>query len=196
MRNRLLITLLLLVLLPIAAEAAPPRPRPFSGCGVLALKPDPGSDRVTVTLYDEPGLARIAELEGSALPRLAGSGAEPLLAVSARKGGWTRLYYDDAGREGWLDQARAWSYLPWREFLPGRPVRVLPGMKKGYYVLRSEPAEGSAEQGVLLRDQTVRVLQVQGDWARLQAPSGWFRWRDGDGRLTVSLPELEVIEKR
>lgn len=170
-----------------SAQAAPPRPRPYSGCGVLALVPEPGEGRGTLPVYQEPGLFRMAELAPSALPRLSGNDREPLLAVSARRGGWTRLAYDDAGREGWVEQARAWRYLSWPEFLPGRSLRVLPGLKKGLYLLRSEPREGAAEAGGVARDQEVRVLQVDGDWVRLQAPAGWFRWRDADGRLTVSL---------
>jgi hypothetical protein len=196
MRRLLLITLMTSVLCAGAAHSAPPRPRPYSGCGVLALKPDPGSERVTLAFYDEPGVARLTELDGASLPRLAGSGPEPLVAVSARKGGWTRLAYDDAGREGWIEQARAWDYLSWREYLPGRRLRILPGMKKGLYALRSEPREDGADRGSLERDQTVQVLQVEGDWARLRAPAGWFRWRDGDGRLTVSLQEPGGTEKR
>ncbi|OGU06420.1 MAG: hypothetical protein A2075_07655 [Geobacteraceae bacterium GWC2_58_44] len=191
MRRRRLVTFLLLVLCAAAAHAAPAGPRPYSGCGVVALKGDPGAGAPLLVLYHEPGLLRVAELAGPSLPRLAGSDAEPLLAVSARKGGWTRLAYDDAGREGWIEQPRAWEYLPWREFLPGRLVRILPGMKKGFYVLRSGPAEGAPASGVLTRDQTVRVLQVEEEWARLQSPAGWFRWRDGDGRLTLSLQDPE-----
>ena len=196
MRRSLLVALLLIFLSAAAAHPAPPRPRPYSGCGAVWLRPDPGADKITVTLYQEPGLLRIAEVEGSALPRLAGSAAEPLVAVSARRGGWIRVAYDDAGREAWIDQPRAWGYRDWQEFLPGRLVQILPGMKKGYYGLRSEPGDAGSPRGTLARDQAVRVLQVEDDWARLQAPAGWFRWRDGDGRLTVSLPDGEGIEKR
>ena len=181
------ILLVLLVLLTVAAQAAPPRPRPYSGCGVLALSPEPGADRVPLVVYQEPGVARLAELDGSALSRLAGDGRQPLVAVSARRGRWTRLVYDEAGREGWIDQARAWQYLSWQEYLPGRWLRILPGMKKDGYALRSGPGAPGPEVGNLSRDQAVRVLQVENDWVRLQAPAGWFRWRDGDGRITVSL---------
>lgn len=189
----LFITLLLLIFCTSAALAAPPRPRPYSGCGVLMLKPDPTTEKSRIVLYQEPGLLRVAELEPSLLPRLAGSPVEPLLAVSARRGGWTRIAYDDAGREGWIEQPRAWEYLTWQEFLPGRLLRILPGMKKALYAVRSEPREEATENGTVTRDQAVRLLQVEGDWARLQAPSGWFRWRDGDGRLTVSLEAPEGV---
>lgn len=196
MQRPLLIALLLIFCCSLAAQAAPPRPRPYSGLGVLALKPEPGAERLTVVLYQEPGVARVAELDASSLPRLAGNGAEPLLAVAARKGNWARVAYDEAGREGWLELVRSWQYLSWPEFLPGRQVAPLPGLKKGWYLMRSEPGGGGEERGSLTRDQVVRVLQVADDWARLEAPSGWFRWRDPDGRLTISLKEWEGAEKR
>jgi hypothetical protein len=178
------------------ARCAPPRPRPYAGCGVCALKTGPGAERSALAFYQDPGLARIAELDAAALPRLAGSGPEPLLAVSERRGGWLLVAYDDGGREGWTKQARSWRYLDWREYLPGRLLRILPGMKKEQYTLGSKPDEGGAGQGSLTRDQTVKVLQVEGDWVRLQAPAGWFRWRDGDGRLTVSLQDEGGTENR
>lgn len=181
------ISLCFSMLLAGSAHCAPPRPRPFSGCGVLALKPEPGAERVTLPFYEEPGLARLIELDWSALPRLAGSASAPLVAVSGRRGSWALVAYDDGGREGWIEQARSWEYLPWQEYLPRRLLRIFSGMKKGCYALRSGPGELGSERGSLSRDQLVRVLQVEGDWIRLQAPSGWFRWRDGDGRLTVSL---------
>ena len=179
-----------------AAQSAPPKPRPYSGCGVLALSRAPGDERLIVPLYYEPGIARFAELDGSALPRIAGNAPEPIVAVSSRKGGWTRLAYDDAGREAWVRPARAWEYHPWQEYLPGRVLRILPGMKNGYYALKGEPNEAGTDRGTLTREQTVRVVQVTDDWVRVQSPSGWFRWRDADGRLTVSLQEAAGVEKR
>ena len=182
----LFLFLLLLSLVVPAAAAAPPRPRPFSGSGVILAAAPESAGAGTLLLYQEPGLLRLAELEAGKLPRLAGSDNDPLLAVTARKGRWTRIAYDDAGREGWLEAPRSWHYLPWEEFLPGRSVRILPGMKKGFYAVVGEPSEKGAPAGTVLRDQEVRVLRVEGEWARLEAPSGWFRWRDADGRLTVS----------
>ena len=186
MRVPLLITLALCALFAVAAHAALLPPRPYAGCGVLLAHPAPGSDTSPVIVYQEPGLQRIAELELAALPRLAGDPRQLLFAVSATRGSWLRLAYDGAGREGWIEPQRGWEYRPWDEFLAGRPVRVLPGMKKIFYTLRGEPREEGPERGALSRDQQVRVIQVEEDWARLQAPSGWFRWRDGDGRFTVS----------
>jgi hypothetical protein len=186
MRIPHLTALVLLACFTAAAHAAPLPPRPYSGCGVLMLHPVSDLRQSPLVLYAEPGLQRVAEIEIPALPRLAGDKQEPLLAVSATKGDWLQLSYDDAGREGWVEPSRSWEYRTWGEFLARRVVRVFPGMKKGLYALRGEPREGSPDRGVLTRDQQVRVIQIQDDWALLQAPSAWFRWRDADGRLTVS----------
>ena len=180
--------LLLLLFCSMAPGAAPP-PRPYSGCGVLFVTKGSAWEPELLALYREPGMLRIAELRAASLPRLSGSASEPLLAASERRGGWTRLSIDDAGRQGWLEPVRGWEYKSWQEFLPGRSVRVLPGLKKGWYALRSAPGEAAGETGTLTRDQLVQVLEVREDWARLKAPAGWFRWRDGDGRLTVALQE-------
>lgn len=184
-KSMLRLTLPLIFVVALAAHcfAAPPAPRPYSGCGVLELKGGAGS----LALYREPGVQRIKETTPALLPRLSGDDKEPLLAAGARRGGWIRLSMDDAGREGWLEERRGWQYSSWREFLPGRTVRVLPGLRKGWYALRSMPGEAGSEIGAVSRDRSVRVLEVATDWARLEAPAGWFRWRDGDGRLTVSL---------
>ncbi|HJV67429.1 MAG TPA: SH3 domain-containing protein [Geomonas sp.] len=178
------------------AGAAPAAPRPLSGCGVLELEQPLPPEGGPLVLYREPGLDRIGERQLSSLPRLAGGAGELLVAVTARKGGWTQLSYDEAGREGWVQQGRAWRYLSWEEFLPGRRVRVLPGLKKGLYALRSAPDDQAPERGGVSRDQAVRVLATEDDWARLEAPAGWVRWRDADGRLTISLQESFSSENR
>lgn len=181
-----LISLALLLILCGTALSAPAAPRPYAGCGVLTLKGG-GLAPESLLLYQEPGVNRIAEKSTTSLPRLALDAGAPVLAASARRGGWTRLFLDDAGRQGWLDEARGWEYASWQEFLPGRTVKLLPGLRKGWYALKASPGGGGAELAMLNRDQLVQVLQVEGDWARVEAPAGWFRWRDGDGRLTVSL---------
>lgn len=188
MRPLLVFTLLFMLFMPGAAESAPPRPRPYSGIGILAVARDTAGANGPLVLYREPALLRLAEVEAARLPRLAGSDDAPLLAVSARRGRWTRIAYDDAGREGWIEAPRSWQYLPWEEFLPGRTLRILPGMKKEFYQLSDEPRQDGAPAGTVVRDQEVRVLRVEGEWVLLEAPPGWFRWRDPDGRLTIALP--------
>lgn len=172
-----------------AAPAAPPAPRPYGGVGVLSLKEvvKKAEEAPSVTLYHEPELVPVAEVATGFLPRLSGTQAEPQLAVSQTRGGWIRVYYDDAGRQGWLKSERNWEYLPWQEYLAGRTVRVLPGLRKGWYAVRSLPGEEGSELCQVSRDQQVQVTEVRDDWARLRSPAGWFRWRDADGRLTIAL---------
>lgn len=179
-----------------AVQGATAKLRPFGGCGVLTLAAEPGTQRTGLVLYREPGLQRVAELDASKLPRVAGRDGEPVVAATGRRDGWTRVAYDDAGREAWLPESRYFSYLPWDEFLPGHRLNILPGLKKGSYAVRSTPADAAAEMALLKRDQEVRVLRVEEDWALLEAPMGWFRWRDQDGRLTFSLRQENAGEKR
>ncbi|QXE89385.1 SH3 domain-containing protein [Geomonas subterranea] len=185
--RRFLMTALLLLSAGTAALGALPAPRPYSGCGVLILKKGAGWHPDSLALYQEPGVRRVAETTPGALPRLSGDDAEPLLAASERRGGWVRVALDDAGRQGWLEKARGWEYREWRDFLPGRTVRLLPGLKKEWYQLRLSPGGEASPAPPLSRDREVRVVEVAQEWARIEAPAGWLRWRDPDGRLTVSL---------
>lgn len=182
---RHLILLIAACLIAATAWAAAPL-RPYSGCGVLLAQNAPGPEASPLPFYAEPGLERLAELDLGALPRLSGDREHPVLAVYATKGGWLKLAWDDAGRAGWVEGARAWEYRSWDEYLLGRQVKVLPGLKKNLYALKGAPREASADAGSVSRDQLVRVVQVAEDWVRLERPAGWLRWRDADGRLTVS----------
>lgn len=146
----------------------------------------PGREPGTVPLYREPGLERITELAPLSLPHLCTEPEKALVAVYERRRGWSRVALDDAGRQGWVKDDRSWRYLAWREFLPGRSVRVLPGMKKEWYQVKRAPDAAGSAAGAVARDQHVRILEVEDAWARLEAPAGWMRWRDPDGRLTVA----------
>jgi SH3-like domain-containing protein len=147
----------------------------------------------TLTLYRTPGVGRIDEFATGKLPGLeailgAGDGETPL-AVAGKKGGWLRIVYDDAGHEGWLPLARTWIYTPWEAYLPGRSVRLLPGLRKEYTFMRNGPAADALALGTVGPQQRLRVSRVEGDWAFVTADggSGWLRWRDEDGRfLTAS----------
>lgn len=185
--RRFFLCALLLILGSGAALAALPAPRPYSGCGVLVLKALGSWQPEPLVLYREPGVDRIGETKPESLPRLSGDAAEPVLPVHERRGGWNSITLDDSGRQGWLEQARAWEYADWREFLPGRSIRLLAGLKKEWYQLRSAPDGEGKAVALVARDQQLRVVQVEEDWVRVEAPAGWLRWRDPDGRLTVSL---------
>lgn len=169
-----------------AVGAAPAAHRPYSGSGVLLLKESPGGQPETVALYRQPGVERITAVVPPSLPHLQAEPDATLVAVYERRRGWSRVALDDAGRQGWMQDERSWRYLEWREFLPGRSVRVLPGMKKEWYQVKNAPGAAGSVAGAVSRDQRVRVLEVEDAWARLETPAGWMRWRDPDGRLTVA----------
>ncbi|WP_246043864.1 SH3 domain-containing protein [Geomonas edaphica] len=184
--RHLLLGALLLALTAGAAAGAPPALRPYSGSGVLMVQDAPGREPGTVPLYREPGVERLTELAPFSLPHLFGAPDSALVAVYERRRGWSRVALDDAGRQGWVQDDRSWRYIAWREFLPGRSVRVLPGMKKEWYQVKSAPGAAGSAAGAVARDQRVRILEVEEAWARLENPAGWMRWRDPDGRLTVA----------
>ncbi|WP_298438838.1 hypothetical protein [Geobacter sp.] len=193
---RILVLLLLLAALPAAAGAAPRPPRPDAGIGVLLVRPslaDRDGVPPTFVLYRAPGVGRIAEQSVASLPRipLASSPAESYpLAVMAKRGAWYRVAYDDAGRDGWVEERRSWSFLSWEEFLKGRTVRLLPGLRKPHYALRSAPSPQAPQLRALTPETPLRIVEVQGDRARVLFDLtliGWLQWRDEDGRLLIGL---------
>lgn len=189
--------LLLLALLPGASGAAAPRqPRPDAGIGVLLVRPslavrDGGVP--SLILYQEPGVSRIAEKGVASFPLipLRSQPAELYpLAVVAKRGGWFRVAYDDAGRAGWVEKERSWSFLRWEEFLKGRTIRPLPGLRKPFYVLRAAPLTQAPELRTLTPESSLRILEIQGDSARVLLDlslMGWIQWRDEDGRLLIGI---------
>lgn len=201
---RALLAALCLALLPFPSLAAP-QPRPFTGSGMLLIRPFPPelpAGLVPIVLYREPGVGRIAELTANQLPSLDTvrgpvGGARPV-AVMGKKGNWLRIAYDDAGREGWVEAARRWEYLPWDAFLPGRSARFLPGLKKGEYVLRASPIETAPQLPPLTGGESLRLIEVQDDWALAAVDTGlrgWLRWRDRDGRFRITVGEKPTPQK-
>jgi len=173
--------------------------RPESGSGVVLIRPfSPlrGNEIATLTLYQEPGVARIAELETVRIPPLdqvlqAPTG-EFALPVTAKKGEWLRLPYDEAGREGWVKMERYWRYLPWETFLKGRSAQLLPGLKNGSLVLRREASERAPVVGNLSRERSLKIVEIDGDWALAVVDLtslGWLRWRDRDGRFLIAVTD-------
>lgn len=193
---RILVVLLITLFLCSAAGAAPRSPRPEAGIGVLFVRPslsDRDGASPLVILYREPGVGRIGEWRAASLPFLSlpaeERGGTPL-AVMAKRGGWFRVAYDDAGRSGWVEGERGWSFLPWDEYLKGKGVRLLPGLRKPYYILRSAPADHAPELRTLSPENSLRVVEVAGDRARVLLDlvvMGWLPWRDEDGRLLVGV---------
>jgi hypothetical protein len=112
--------------------------------------------------------------------------------VTGKKGNWLHIIYDDAGREGWLESSRGWEYATWNAYLKGRAARILPGLKKDLYLLRRDPSPKAPELETLSRQKNLRILDVREDWALVLVDLtayGWLRWRDGDGRFTISLDD-------
>lgn len=188
---RLLFALMLFTAaLPPLAQAALPKARPFTGAGLLIIRPDP-SGKASLPLYEEPGVRRLAEMEPERLPRLPFSVEDGLpVAVLESRGNWVKIAYDEAGREGWLEIGRRWSYTPWEAFLRGRSARALPGLKKEFYLMKRESSEQGANGPALTPKKSFCILQVEDDWVQGLLDFsyvGWMRWRDRDGRFLITV---------
>ncbi len=203
MRPSILHALLLAFLAAIVAfpghAAQKPKPRPYTGTGVVFIRPftpERKAELAAIPLYREPGVGRIADFAAERLPQLTPFLTVPAgtyaVAVMAKRGNWLEIAYDDSGRTGWLERDRWWDYLPWDEYLPGRLVGLVPGLKTGSYRLCPEPGGPSLKLEPLTPKTPVRVTRVQGDWLKAALPPAtpaWLRWRDNDGRLLITTAE-------
>jgi hypothetical protein len=192
-RRKLFVGLFILVagLIALPAGAAYlPRMRPYTGIGVVVFtSSDSGEQGSGLLLYDEPGLVRVGILNTLRLPGnewvFGGSGMPPLV-VSARKGHWLRVYYDDAGREAWIDPQSKGQYQTWEQYLKHQVCSMLPGLQPQYYQLLEQP--GGKRLDTLSPKQTFRVLRLENMWAAVlieQEKIGWVRWHEDDGRLLM-----------
>lgn len=143
-------------------------------------------------LYDEPGLLRVGVLNRSKLPGNKWIFDLPdetaLLVVSARKDNWLRVFYDDAGREAWIDPRHKGRFIPWEQYLRMRTCHMLPGLQSKYYRLQRH--QGGNLTATLTPKQIFKVLTIENAWAQVltdQEMIGWVRWRDEDGRLLVGI---------
>jgi hypothetical protein len=166
-----------------------PRMRPYTGIGVVVFTPSDGAGQeLTLPLYAEPGLARIGVLNNLRLSGnewVFGSGVQPLV-VSARKGQWLRIYYDDAGREAWIDPQGKGRFQAWEQYLQHQVCSMLPGLQPQYYQLLEQP--GGKLLDTLTPKLTFKLLKAEHTWGMVlinQARIGWVRWRDDDGRLLM-----------
>lgn len=186
--------LLVLCTTTAALAAPPPRMRPYTGIGVVVFPPSghTQSQGLQLQLYEEPGLLRVEVLNNS---RLSGNewvfglvdGASPLI-VSARKDGWLRVFYDDAGRQAWIDPLYKGGFQPWEEYLRVQTVSMLPGLRAQYYRLLQH-LDGKP-LATLAPKQIFKVLTIEDSWGMVltgQALIGWLRWRDEDGRLLIGI---------
>lgn len=178
----------------VGLAATPPRMRPYTGIGLFVFNPVDRSraNKLQMQLYEEPGLQRVGMLNDS---RLSGNdwifglpeGTSPLV-VSARKGDWLRVTFDEAGREAWLEPENQGSFQSWEQFLKTQTGRMLPGLQPQYYQLQQQPA--GRLLSTLTPRQAFKVLRLEGAWGMVltdQGQMGWVRWSDDDGRLLVGI---------
>lgn len=195
---RTLIASLLILLSAITAHGAP-KPRPYSGIGVLIIRPfiaQSASDMTGIPIYQSLGVGRFADIEASEFPQvspvLKNSDGKYAVIVVGKQGGWLKVVYDDAGRAGWIHKERYWEFVNWESFLKGREIRLLPGLKKSMYALHNAPSETSPIQSTISRQKNFRVIDIEDDWCLVivdLAASGWLRWRDEDGRFLIAVDE-------
>jgi hypothetical protein len=190
--------LLILFLAFKVSSAAPPpnapvKMRPYSGIGIFVISATGKNDlSEPYQIYREPAFTRIGDLNVGQIPPyewIFGKSDGTLhLLVMSRREGWLRVAYDDAGREAWLNPRRASAFHPWEAFLKGQPIRLLPGLHKKYYQLFPQPGMGAAS--ISSHRKLFTVVRIESDWAQVvsgESELGWLRWRDEDGRLTISL---------
>ncbi len=186
-----LIPLVLLVSASCLFAATPQRMRPYTGIGLFVLSHPDMPPELNLQLFEEPGLARLGVLKHSVLP---GNGwifaryeGAPPLIVTARKGEWLRIVYDDAGREAWIGPEKKGIFQSWEQFLQRQTCRMLPGLQPKYYQLLQQP--GGERLAALAPKQVLKVLKTEGAWCQVlmdQITTGWVRWQDEDGRLLVA----------
>jgi len=188
LKSAALLLLLLMVVTP-AAAASPVKARTLGGIGILLIS----REQPQLTLFREPSLGRIATTDASALPlSLSIQPPAGFLAavVTAKKGRWFRLLYDDGEREGWLEGRSSDQFFRWRELFRNRPVTLLGGLKKEYYQLRKLPELSAAALEPVGKGVKVTALSLEGEWLEVVTAAktrGWLRWRDENNRLVIAI---------
>jgi len=200
------IILLLLVAAAVYSQQTPQQMRPYSGIGVLLLataEHGAGNARQEpLYLYEEPAVLRIGALDSGQAPPyewlFTRNVSRLPLIVTARKGDWLRVAYDDAGRQGWLDSRQRGVFQPWDALLKGRSCRLLPGLRKQQYQVFRQPGRIPLMPPALPK-HSFKIVKLEGDWALVmpdQDTLGWLRWRDEDGRLLISVDMDSGLQKR
>jgi hypothetical protein len=169
--------------------------RPYSGIGLLFFSQSGSAGQeLQLPLYEEPGLSRVGVLNSSRLPGnewiFGALDVAPPLIVSARRGDWLRVYYDDAGREAWVDPRNKGRFQTWEQFMKQQTGHLLPGLPPQYYQLQQQP--DGKQLATLTARQLVKLLKVENSWGMVMAgPAqiGWLRWCDDDGRLLLGFSQ-------
>jgi hypothetical protein len=175
----------------VGFAASPPPMRPYAGIGLVIFSPvdSPQKQILQLQLYKEPGLSRINQLTSATLPvneLVFGLQEYAPLIVSARKGEWFRVFFDDAGREAWINPRDKGYFQSWEQYLKLHTGRMLPALQSKYYQLLLQPDGKLIAQ--LTPKQVFKVLKLDNSWGNVlteKGQLGWIRWRDSDGRLTV-----------
>jgi hypothetical protein len=167
--------------------------RPYTGIGLVVFSQadSAAAQELQVPLYEEPALSRIGILNSSQLTGnewiFDPSDGMPPLVVSARKGNWLQIYFDDAGREAWIEPQGKGAFQTWEQFLKQHTSRLLPGLQAQFYQIQQQNGK---LLGTLTPKQTFKVLKLENNWALVltgQGQIGWLRWCDDDGRLLVGV---------
>jgi hypothetical protein len=196
MIGRSFVTFLIFFVLGMTGSAAfaasPPRMRPYTGIGLVVFSNSgkTQNQELPLQLYEEPGLSPLGMMNSSGLSGNEWIFGMPVgastLIVSALKGDWLRVYYDDAGREAWINPQNNGRFQSWEQFLKLQTGRMLPGLQPKYYQLQQQPAGN--QLGSLTPKQVFKVLKLENTWGMVltdQSRIGWVRWCDDDGRLTI-----------
>ena len=189
-RSRLII--LVLLLLPLPALGAPPLFRPYAGRGLLIIPAAPLS--VDAIIYEYPGVRRKGTIPVAELPSLSPAislkGGEIAVATVAVREGYVRVAMAPSGEAQWLELRPTWRTIPWERFLTGRSIRLPAGLRESASRLRESPSETGAVLGTASAGSSLVVSEIRDDWAQVLSKGtllGWLRWRDGDGRLLVTV---------
>lgn len=176
----------------VSSAGAVPSVRPVAGKGVLIIPAAAASRQAMI--YEFPGVRRKEPVVPAELPSLSRSVAvkteDAVVAFFAVRSGYARVAVHASGEEGWLELRPGWQFVPWERFLKGRAVRLTPGTREQAARLREIPAESGAVTGTASIGERLTVSEAYDDWVRVQregAIPGWLRWRDGDGRMLVSV---------
>ena len=177
----------------VAFAASPPPMRPYAGIGLVVFSTVDSLQKqnLSLQLYEEPGLSRINQLSSSTLPGnelVFGLQEGAPLIVSARKGEWFRVFFDDAGREAWINPQDKGSFHSWEQYLKLHTGRMLPALQPKHYQLLQQP--DGKQISLLTPKQVFKVLKLDNSWGMVltdKGQLGWVRWRDSDGRLTVGI---------
>ena len=179
----------LLMLVAPAAAASPVKARTLGGIGILLIS----SEKPQITLFKEPSLGRISTTDASALP-LSPSIKPPegfiAAVVTAKKGGWFRIIYDDGERDGWLEGRALYQFYRWEELLGNRQITLLGGLKKEYYQLRKLPELSATALEPVGKGVKVTAMRLEGEWLEVVTAAktkGWLRWRDENNRLVIAI---------